>query len=219
MHNTSKSALKKIFKSKLCSSILEIGSGLQSTVFIYNKLKQLDNWKFASIEHNDEWFFKVKASIDPNNNFSILKSNLILNNNKFVYDFVTNEKFDLVFIDGPSKLNESQLSVLSDILKKENSILKPTNRNGMQSLHILDWVSQFSHNNTIFILDGRLNSLIYYMENYKQFDYYHVGTKYDASIIHSAIYNKKYNDLTSTTVILNKNSTMQKIIKNIFNYD
>jgi 16S rRNA G966 N2-methylase RsmD len=216
MISSTRSVLKKIFKHNLCNSVLEIGSGLQSTQFIYTKLSKLKKWNFTSIEHNNEWLLKVKQKIPFHKNFSLVKSDFFLNNNKFIYDFTSDLKFDLIFIDGPSKLDATQMHALDKILTNEKSIIVPTNKNGMQSLHMLEWSADFSHNNSIFILDGRLNSLIYYMENYKNYEYFHVGQPYSLDTIRSATKYDKYTNLTSTTIIIHKDSDIKTKIQEVY---
>jgi len=73
-------------------NVFEFGSG-NSTLYFAKRVKQV-----TSVEHNSEWYNKLKSKI-PNS------SNLILSKSDGMEDYITelkqsNKKFDLIIIDG-----------------------------------------------------------------------------------------------------------------------
>jgi len=73
-------------------NVFEFGSG-NSTLFFANRVKQV-----RSVEHNSEWYNKLKGKIPGN-------SNLILSKSDNSEDYIavlkqSNTKFDLIIIDG-----------------------------------------------------------------------------------------------------------------------
>ena len=73
-------------------SVFEFGSG-NSTLFFAKRVKQV-----SSVEHNNEWYNKLKSKIPGN-------SNLLLSKSDSSEDYVgvlkqSNKKYDLIIIDG-----------------------------------------------------------------------------------------------------------------------
>lgn len=72
--------------------IFEFGSG-NSTLFFAERVKQV-----TSVEHNSEWYKKLKSKIPGNSNLSLSKSDCI--EDYIAVLKLSNKKFDLIIIDG-----------------------------------------------------------------------------------------------------------------------
>lgn len=135
--------------------ILELGSGLDSTIFFRKQVSLYDGFCF-SLESDKNWYQKVISKL-PNDNFgSVLFCRI---NDDLEYDYDSSEKFDLILIDGPSPLSGSKLEKAKG---KMNEMLFNIERFGYQSFAMLDYVLKFCHSDSIIVLDGRLVSLCNY---------------------------------------------------------
>ncbi len=100
-------------------NVFEFGSG-NSTLFFANRVKQV-----RSVEHNSEWYNKLKGKIPTN-------SNLILSKSDSSEDYIavlkqSNTKFDLIIIDGIHRV-DCCLSVSNFLTDKGVIILDDSER-------------------------------------------------------------------------------------------
>ncbi len=86
--------LLKIIKQKKCKNVLEIGTGLGYSAFMMLKKTKIQN--ITTIEKDPNRFLIAQK------NLSKFKHKITLIN-KDCFDYIPNEKFDLIFIDGPKK--------------------------------------------------------------------------------------------------------------------
>lgn len=113
-------AMKMIKKYLTNSSkIFEYGSGL-STVWFSKKCDSI-----TSVEHDEEWFKRIKEKIKNNNsNAQIIYVNVINENyseyEKKICEY-ENESFDIILIDGRSRVNCMKNSI--DKIKKGGLII------------------------------------------------------------------------------------------------
>jgi len=100
-------------------SVFEFGSG-NSTLFFAKRVKQV-----SSVEHNSEWYNKLKSKIPAN-------SNLILSKSDSRDDYIavlkqSDKKFDLIIIDGIHRV-DCCLSVINHLTEKGVIILDDSER-------------------------------------------------------------------------------------------
>jgi len=236
--------LKKLIESQYVKSVLEIGSGLCSTPIIRNAMKKKNGY-CLSIEDKKEWYNKV-TQILPNDKFgSVELYSLIWKNNKLIYDFETDKKFDFILIDSPyldtktidKKISQNLFQYLSNhdthwIETVFKNISK--GKGGIASINILEYVKNFSHENTIIMVDRRRSAVYYYLRHYKNiFDFYgwqdgtwNKNTRIDRDITH---FKKRYkhipNHITpgkATIICFKGNTIIEKICKEksitLYNY-
>lgn len=141
--------------------ILELGSGLDSTVFFRKQVSLYGGFCF-SLESDKFWYQKVTSKL-PNDIYgSVLFCKI---NSELQYDYDFDEKFDLILIDGPSPFVGNQLKKAKE---KMNGMLFNIERFGYQSFAMLDYVLNFCHTDSIIVLDGRLVSLCNYWSKYSK---------------------------------------------------
>jgi predicted O-methyltransferase YrrM len=92
--------IKKIIIDKSFSSILEIGTALGYSSLFFSNIKTVKT--VTSIEKNPENYEFAKSFLKSNKKIKLL--------NKNAFEYKTNKKFDLIFIDGP-KSNQEELVV------------------------------------------------------------------------------------------------------------
>jgi len=173
MVGNNKYLLQRIIESPRINTILEIGSGLCSTPLIRKALKIKGKGYCLSIEDKESWYSKVLKTI-PNDRFGrVERHSLIWNDNRLIYDYDHNEKFDFILIDAPTlHISDDKIlyNKLVSFLSNENiwviNSIAPKGQGGSSSSHILEYTYKFFHNNTITLVDRRRRAVYYYLQQY-----------------------------------------------------
>ncbi len=105
--------LLKTIKQQECKNVLEIGTGLGYSAFMMLKKTNINN--LTTIEKDLNRFFEAQT------NLLRFKDRITLINQD-CFDYVPNEKFNLIFIDGPKK-NQIELINKYKIYLKNNGII------------------------------------------------------------------------------------------------
>ena len=175
-HKKSMSILEEILSVNDINSVLELGSGIHSTPIISKYLDE-KNGKLISLEEDGGWHSKVleheDCKITENSSQKLILCHVIASEDgeiKYSYNIDGSEKFDLIFIDGPSAKWAGEKYRFKNI-EWQNIYKTPKSGYyipGHQSTSLLDYVLPACHDNTIILLDGRIASVVYYV--YKHSD-------------------------------------------------
>lgn len=105
--------IQRLLEQFLPNSILEFGSG--SSTLIFSKYVRDNNLRLLSVDENEKWASNTRKLIglEAEEKIQILSypKKIIMNSDPYEikYDFDIDEKYDFVFIDGPSlKINGVQ---------------------------------------------------------------------------------------------------------------
>lgn len=136
--------------------VLELGSGLFSTVFIKKKLKNVGGY-LVSLEDDINWYNKTKLLDDQYGH--VVMSNVILDG-ILKYDYELSGIYDIVLIDGPGK---KPLVEFGTYLKKSSHFGA---RNGIQSIDMLEYIWPYINKQSIVIVDNRISAVYYYLSKF-----------------------------------------------------
>jgi len=162
MLNDTKTYLRAILKAVPVKSILELGSGLRSTPFLGNIMEQRQG-KMTTLETDPTWYQTVCEKVKFKCLTPVL-CNFYFDEklDRYTYDWTSDEKFDLILIDGPGKLRGRNLERFEQLLGREDFCLTGMS-GGPQSVSVLDYVLPFAHKDTVIVVDGRRAAVMYYL--------------------------------------------------------
>lgn len=101
-------------------NVFEFGSG-NSTLFFAKKVKSI-----YSVEHNTEWFNKIKTSLPDNSKLTHVESN---SSDQYIEPFkMGEEKFDIIIVDGIFR-NECLIESINRLTEQGIIILDDSERN------------------------------------------------------------------------------------------
>tara|TARA_B100001093_G_scaffold350695_1_gene335215 strand:+ start:2343 stop:3020 length:678 start_codon:yes stop_codon:yes gene_type:complete len=126
----------ELLKERLSSdlNVFEYGSGA-STLFFSNRCKQV-----SSIEHDKNWFDKIKILVSRNSNINLYFYNLDDNYPNSINQISPNKKYDIIVIDG--RMRSDCCFAIKDNLKSTSVIIlddsdRKRYKEGISFLHSL----------------------------------------------------------------------------------
>lgn len=159
--------LKYIASLDCVNSILEIGSGLKSTLAIRESLRFKKKGFCVSLEDKEKWFNSLTKNLPDDDYGKIQFSPIILSNNKVLYSYIINQEYDFILIDGPGKISKKGWSVIYNECCKPDIWISVGKKRGTQSIFIMDYIKNAISENTIILVDSRVASVYYYLQKYK----------------------------------------------------
>ena len=170
--------LKNAMDDPKIRSVLEIGSGLNATPVIVKKFDRGAIDRYVSLETSSEWAEKVngkcKREVVTLADFGFDEERGI-----FAYDYSSVYKFDLIFVDGPGKLQGDDYSAAVKLCEQPDFCLSSPTAAGIQSIHMIEAFRSNIHDDTVIMVDGRRAAVLYYLSRYQdEFDFFFGGTPY-----------------------------------------
>lgn len=176
MLKCNKNILRRMLEHKNIQYVLEIGSGKCSTRMIRDIIKEKRGFGI-SLEDKIHWFKKMNFLCPKDKYGRVIKTNIIWDNNRVFLEYKSETKFDLILIDGPSifpKINRKVHNHLMRYVSDKKYWINPYG-SGMNSLHMLEYVSQFCKDDTIILVDRRIPSVYHYLQKFidtKEFSFF-----------------------------------------------
>ena len=178
LEENSVKALEWFSQQPSIKRILELGSGLMSTVAIAKTLRERGSGTLVSLEDDPEWYAKVQAEVKGNKRVKHLLKPFIFDGRILRYDYKCRQTFDLVVIDGPGMLTPEVRSAAVEKMAAD-TVTSKLQGGGMQSMHILDYIKPMIHNDTIIVVDGRRLAVLNYVVHHGQhYQFFGAGLKY-----------------------------------------
>ena len=176
MLQCNRNILRRILENKNIESVLEIGSGKCSTRMIRDIIKKKHGFGI-SLEDKKYWFKKMDFLCPGDKYGRVIKTNIICDGDRVFLQYKSEMKFDFILIDGPSvfqKINRKVYNHLMRYVSDKKYWINPYG-SGMNSLHMLEYVSQFCKDDTIILVDRRIPSVYHYLQKFmgtKEFSFF-----------------------------------------------